>query len=332
MKTIYSFLALIFLASAAIAQEFPYTFYYLDEPYEAFDDGTDAVPQVWDSPFAVVPLGFEFEYFGVPITTFNLGGVGAMLTCNDADMTVQSIFLPYSSDLSDVGVVSGDHTSIISYKTTGEAPDRVFHMQWSDCALGGEIMESGTTNNRVNFQIRLYEGTNDVAIHYGPHTITDNSLLHDGNNGPSIGFYANLTFATGFFDDYWLVGGPTTAPQPLWGDPMGGGNDNSFNPLDSDPDDGTLYYFSTSAVNIHEAATADLRVYPNPTSESLYVQSTSSLTGTALTVRNLAGQSVLQTTLEPDVQSLDVTELPAGVYVLEGEVEGVIVRERFVKE
>lgn len=300
----------------AAAQEFPYTLNYLEEPYVSFDDGTDAMPFVWETAFAQIPLEFEFDYFGNPVPVFNLTGVGAMLSWMDAGVTTQSIFLPYSSGLVDAGAATGDgHTSIVSYKTTGVEPERVFHMQWDNCAFKSEFLADGTVENRVSFQVRLYEATGDIAVHFGPSVFNGNGQLHDGNAGPSLGFYANLDFSTTQFENYWIVGGPVNDPQPLWGDPEEE-NDNSYNPLEGNPEDGTLYYFSTSPLNIASAAQPEVQVFPNPAHDRLNIQVSDAHMGASYEVVNLAGQVIQTGQFTALAHTHDVSTLESGVYFL----------------
>ena len=252
-----------------------------------------------------------------------------MLTSMDVGFTSQSIFLPYSSDLVDAGQVTGEHTSIVSHKTTGVAPDRVFHMQWSDCAFKQEVSASNTVENRVSFQIRVYEGSNDVAIHYGPQNFDGIASLHGENDGPSIGVYANLNTSTSQFENYWIVGGETNDPQPLWGDPDIA-NDNSYNPLNANPANGTLYHFSTSSVGLETVETATVQCYPNPVQTELFLTIDQALVGSNFELVNVTGQTVLNGRFQSAQLVLDVSGLPSGMYFLRGKAGSSVITERIV--
>ncbi|MBQ0116896.1 MAG: T9SS type A sorting domain-containing protein [Flavobacterium sp.] len=51
----------------------------------------------------------------------------------------------------------------VGYATEGTAPNRIFHVYWSKFTNA----ESDNTDYHINFEIRLYEGTNVIEFHYG---------------------------------------------------------------------------------------------------------------------------------------------------------------------
>jgi hypothetical protein len=53
----------------------------------------------------------------------------------------------------------------VSFETVGVAPTREFVIQWKNILA---YYNYPTTTTRINFQIRLHEGTNFVSYHYGP--------------------------------------------------------------------------------------------------------------------------------------------------------------------
>ena len=71
-------------------------------------------------------------------------------------------------------------------------------------------------------------------------------------------------------------------------------------------------------------------IFPNPASERLFVQWPSGSRMDGLELRNAYGQVVIRKA-EP-VQELNLSELPAGVYFVEVNVEGSILMRKFVKE
>ncbi len=53
----------------------------------------------------------------------------------------------------------------VKFQTLGVAPNREFIIQWKNMLA---YYDPGTTTTRINFQMRLHEGTNFVSYHYGP--------------------------------------------------------------------------------------------------------------------------------------------------------------------
>jgi hypothetical protein len=71
-----------------------------------------------------------------------------------------------------------DTTSAVSYKTEGTAPDRVFTAEWKHV-----LAYSTGSSARLNFQVKLYEGTNAIEFCYGDLE----TGTHNFQEGASIG-------------------------------------------------------------------------------------------------------------------------------------------------
>ncbi len=76
-------------------------------------------------------------------------------------------------------------------------------------------------------------------------------------------------------------------------------------------------------------APATLSAYPNPAEAALYLSSGAPLRHATATVLNAAGQPVLRTVLREPV--VDLAGIAPGVYVVQVELEGALLQERFVK-
>jgi len=76
-----------------------------------------------------------------------------------------------------------------------------------------------------------------------------------------------------------------------------------------------------------------LQIYPNPTADMLNLHYTGDVTTTSkIIVRDVAGRIVLQQTFAPDQQTLDVSQLQPGLYILTlAADEKPLAQERFVK-
>lgn len=149
-----------------------------------------------------LPVGFNFTYSGAAYSsflvstngfiTFNTatgatgGGSGAPYNYNNSNLTVPTAassfspltIAPMYEDLTTQGS-PGNIASLnasVRYLTTGTAPARVLTVEW----IGMETY--GNTGPDLNFQVRLYEGSNVIEYVYG---------LMQGFNGTSSYTYSS---------------------------------------------------------------------------------------------------------------------------------------------
>jgi len=73
---------------------------------------------------------------------------------------------------------------------------------------------------------------------------------------------------------------------------------------------------------------ASLVVYPNPTADRIFLQPSETLTDLRFRLLDAAGRILLQA--PPGTQTLDLSRLPAGTYLLEGFADGVLLRKKIV--
>ena len=138
---------------------------------ESFSGGDD-VNRSWD-----LPDDFDFLYDGVDVSKVHLNTNG---------------WLKFETSTSDRGTNIGDENSALSIgwmwedlytdgKITvdilGDAPKRVIVFQWNDIRFYGT-----TPTNKKKVQIRLYEGSHNIDLIYGPSSDLK-FLLHQINAG-----------------------------------------------------------------------------------------------------------------------------------------------------
>lgn len=99
--------------------------------------------------------------------------------------------------------VGGD----VRFETVGAAPNREFVIQWKNMLA---YYDPGTTTTRINFQIRLHEGTNFVSYHYGP---VVPGTLGGSDLGAMIGMKDHLGGNYHFYD--LVLGGTGTVAQGI---------------------------------------------------------------------------------------------------------------------
>ncbi len=109
-----------------------------------------------------IPVGFTFNYLGTPYTQFSVSTNGWMSFANGATFdafspdlystTTNGVVAPWWDDLS---------TSAIVYQTTGTVGSQVCTIQWTSLSY------YFTSTRTINYQVKLYEGTNVIEMWYG---------------------------------------------------------------------------------------------------------------------------------------------------------------------
>jgi len=136
-----------------------------------------------DDASADIPIGFAFKYLNNSYTqaeictngwlSFNLSSLTTNANGNLFTSTVPNLTLaPWFDNL------NSDATSLISYKTTGNEPNRVFTVEWRRV-----LTFRNTATARISFQVKLYETTNVIEFHYG----NLESGTHNASESASMG-------------------------------------------------------------------------------------------------------------------------------------------------
>jgi hypothetical protein len=132
-----------------------------------------------------VDIGFGFNYLGTSYSQVRIntnGWLSLNLTGPDgtsADNTILfntstpgATLSPWWDDL------LADENATISYLTEGSAPNRVFTAEWKNILS----FSSGATS-RLNFQVKLYETSNEIEFLYGSVTAGTHNFLESASIG-----------------------------------------------------------------------------------------------------------------------------------------------------
>ena len=148
--------------------------------------------------FNALPLGFSFTYNGVSYTEVSVQTNGFLAM----GPTVTVTNLPISFATGSNNVIAGfsrdlksRDTGELMYMTTGEAPNRIFTVQWKHYRR----VPTSTANDDLSFQIKLYETINKVAFVYGSMTAVTASTaatIQVGLRGDSSADFNNRTTTT----------------------------------------------------------------------------------------------------------------------------------------
>ena len=114
---------------------------------------------------AGIPVGFSFEFFGtiftsVTITANGYLGFSPVISHNNVSIPVpdppNAFIAPFWDDLNP----QLNQNSGIFYQTLGTTPNRQFIAEWKDVPLKSD------PDSRLSFEVVLFEGSNEIQIHY----------------------------------------------------------------------------------------------------------------------------------------------------------------------
>ncbi len=175
-------LAVIMTSQTLKAQLIPlYTFSSSAISYSAIIGGTVLGTNANDDEiFDNVPIGFNFNYGG---TSFSQLSVCANGFLKFGVLLNSSSYNAISDNFGDdtiVAALSRDLASntngVLRYRTNGTAPNRIFIVQWRDYSSYSNI-------DTMNFQIRLFETSNRIEVHYGSFYVDVNNFYEVGLRG-----------------------------------------------------------------------------------------------------------------------------------------------------
>ncbi len=259
--------------------------------------------ELWDDFEGVISIGFDFDLFDTTIDSlfFGIGVGGLVSTAIDENFETDLLIVPFEADLIDRGDLSGTSISPISYKLDGQVGNRILKLEWKNAGFYSEGDELGTLNDFVNFQLWLYEGSNNIEMRYGPNKITNPSINYASESGPIVG----LT-DYGFSNTFLLSGNPS---NPIVTD--------SLVFLTGTPPNGTIYKFSkmvSSTNNDNQKVAA--KISPNPFHVSGVINlKNRNLKNGVLKITDINGRLVkTMTNLQSDEITIQRDNLVNGVY------------------
>jgi hypothetical protein len=143
--------------------------YTVSTPAFNFQDISDSGTPLFlgdDQVTGPLPIGFTFNFFGTDYTTLNLSSNGFLNFTGDFNSgccSGQPLPTPGSPD----GIIAGWWDDLyppgggsITYQTLGSPGSRVFIAEFKN------VPEFGAPNALSTFEFKLFEGTNDIEVHY----------------------------------------------------------------------------------------------------------------------------------------------------------------------
>lgn len=257
----------------------------------------------WDY---TLPFNFKINGVNYKFITFDGANISLLsMSASEVELYGTGIHIADKSAANATTSVSP-----IGYKIDGFAGNRIFKMQFKN--VGSSVERNFYSGNtyHLNLQIWLYEGSNVIEYHIGDHNLSNYNYPNDepytnfGFGGePSSG-----SFVCMLYDD---------AQNPL----LGEYTDSSQITLNNYgfvgyPASGTVLRFTPAAnAGVDENLFGTVKVYPNPTTDFLFFDQ---LTETKeYTIYSLNGKVVKKGTINNEHNSINVSEIPAAIYLLQ---------------
>ena len=295
MKRSLLFAFFIFQSFWMYSQQYEFTldsreFKYLENPV-VLSDPFD----IWYGDSWHVPLPFAFNFYGHSFAS-EIELWDGSIYFND-DLYVDG----FGADLIDRNWHSDTTTldySPISYQVLGEPGDRKLVFEYKEAGFN-----DGDINDKISFQIWLYEYNNAIEIHIGPNTVNPEVYQPNGWDGPYIGINNHL-------DNYFLF----VDGDPL--NPVLYTADDSNNGLIGTPPNGTVYSFRPTVTSVNDYwanSNAEVNIYPNPASDFVNIDVEKKPSCSSVEIFDLHGKKISEQT---NTNRIDLDGLNSGTFIL----------------
>jgi hypothetical protein len=138
-----------------------------------------------DDIAVTIPIGFKFVFYGVSYNTVSVSSNG-LLSFQNVDTEYNQVNLATAAPLHDLPMICPFWhdweflylgTDSAYYATLGAPGSRRLIVQWNFAQSA-----SGTGTDTVTFQVKLFEGSNNIEFHYDDATIDDDSKVSNGRD------------------------------------------------------------------------------------------------------------------------------------------------------
>ncbi len=289
----------------------------------------------WNDPLFTIPIGFDFQYFGDTINElfFDEIGSGGILGCNTGNAAIISLLVPYGAAIIDRGYnfdtgISESSLSNISYLLEGMAGSRILKVEWKNVGFYSELEDDNVSTDYTNFQLWLYEGTNDIEMHYGPNSITRPDLCYENGKGTFVALINGYNLDTdSIFQAIVLEENPEMPSISIFttGDTLPSYFDNPI-------PNGTIYRFTHTPTGVSRIAMepAIISLYPNPSNDIIHISSDElKMRIIGISIYNANGQRIKEVTFSNN--TIDISEFIPGTYFIQIRTTTDIIVKRLIK-
>jgi len=147
--------------------------------------GATTILHTADDDGATEALGFPFVFYGVSYTTISISSNG-ILTFGGIDTDWDSVDFTTSGPAGNLPTIAPfwhDWTfqyfgsDAVYFVTLGSPGNRRFVVHWS-----AALSHTGPGNDTVNFEAKLFEGSNNIEFHYDDATVSDDTTVSNGRD------------------------------------------------------------------------------------------------------------------------------------------------------
>jgi hypothetical protein len=191
MNRLISFLIICFLSAfKAQAQVNSYSFWSYWGTYTEISGGTllGIGTALDDNNFNANEIGFAFTFNGTAYTQFSLNTNGFIALGSSVSSSYAAISTGATNNIiaANNHNLQGNTDASIRYELYGEPGNRVLAIQWKDFKH-----YNNTSGDHYNFQVRLYETTNEICLVYGDFLTNSTQTAQVGLRGASNTDFAN---------------------------------------------------------------------------------------------------------------------------------------------
>jgi len=283
----------------------------------------------WDDLEIEIPLGFNFMIYNTRLNKLNITGYfyGAGLT-RDTVTDRAPLLMPFLGDFVDrkLDLLNGEGltggVSNISYKTEGALGSRIFKIQYSNIGFYEDLDNDGICQDSLNFQVWLYEGSNNVEYRYGTSQLS-NLIEYSGYNGIAVGVFSEYDYNTDMFNGNSIVlTGRTNNPIAV------NSMADTFAILYGKITANTVFKFEyINRVGID--VTENLKIAtisPNPASAQIQIMLPENISQAI--VIDLSGKEI---SVKLNNNTLDISSLAIGNYFIRYTYQNEIISQKFTK-
>jgi len=288
----------------------------------------------WDDNQFIIPIGFDFQFFNSIMDEIFIEDIasGVLLTFDTSETGIFPVMLPYGADIVDRGfdtntdIPSLGSESNISYLLEGNEGERILKIEWNNVGFYFELQDDDISSDFTNFQVWLYEGTNEIEIHFGPNSITQPLISFEDEFGTYIGLFSEYDADNDLIlgETIMLFGNPCS-PIPVF-EPLAFLNDVI--------PEGTIYKFSFMTSNVEEQLRSSnvVSLYPNPASEFLQInQNIQDIKIESIIVSNIVGQTLIEVVNNKN-ELIDISNLKSGIYFIQIHTNLGMITKEIVKK
>ncbi len=337
MKSKHLLIAMLCLISISLNAQ-TYEFSVSTETYEDLTGSTSLNNgTTWDDPEYYIPIGFDFQFFDTLVTQILIEseGYGGLLSFNESESIVPTI-IAYGADIIDrgydfLGGYGQASQSNISYLLEGTAGSRILKIEWNNVGFYEEMADNYISVDYTNFQLWLYEGSNNIEIRFGPNSVTQPNLCYDGAPGSFAGLVENVDYSTGFFygEVIMLLDDPSA--------PMAVSTPSYYNIpyLNGTIPDGTVYKFEYTTVNTSDVTEFDgqFSLSPNPSNDYFKIilnDFNTNFVNANILIVNSLGQVLKDIDFTTD--AINISDLKAGTYFVQIRTDSGMTTKKLIKK